>query len=460
MPHLSRALLLAIFPGLVLAAGSGVVQARQPSPVMHLGPMRTLQTAALAEGPTALVDGRGRATVAWLARPQSDPRIANVGAFAAVEPRHASVPVLIGGRSPKVWVDDGSPLTVDQDRAGDTTAVWTQSHYRPATQDFIGPTVMMSAERPAGGEWSVPTAVSSRRLALDGFSPQLAVNSAGAAILVWSRSIGTRDEPSVVSAYRAAGSRSWSRPEVVPKAVGDEPRVEIDDAGNALMVFDVGQEDSVYAIRRLVGHGWQAPHQLGGSHTKGGRFAYAPRFTLSAGGTALATWLNAISDTDDTTYVSRMSAAGRWTQPTHWPQCCLPVEDAMAIGPKGRATVAWETPSKIMVMRSRRDGSWRNPVRLADAGHFRAGPEVVVDRHGNVLVAWNTSRDGTGPRLEARYRVARGTWTPRRRLSPDGARPSLPPPNLFSIAVGGTHAAAVAWVTPHETVEFRRLTVR
>jgi hypothetical protein len=101
------------------------------------------------------------------------------------------------------------------------------------------------------------------------------------------------------------------------------------------------------------------------------------------------------------------------------------------------------------------DGSWLPPVAIAATGSLRASPRLAVDRAGNVVLAWITSREDTGPRLEASYRLVHSNWTPRRRLSPDGIRP-----RTFALTAASHRRAAVAWMTNVAVVQARRFSVQ
>src|ERR1051325_6115370 len=69
------------------------------------------------------------------------------------------------------------------DPAGDAVAVWTR---------FNGTnTIIQSASRPAGGAWSAPLDLSAA--GQNASSPQIAVDPAGNAVAVWTRSNGTNN---------------------------------------------------------------------------------------------------------------------------------------------------------------------------------------------------------------------------------------------------------------------------
>ena len=440
----SRLTLLALLalPGTALVdAPAAVGDVDDKGPTWSLRPVRTLQSAEFGDRPSVTMDRAGRAAVGWRAAPPG----AGEGVFAASLPAEGSATTALS--TGELDEDGESRPTLGQDRAGNTTAVWVQDGYDPDTATFSGPPTVMYAYRPTGGTWSTPSSVSDGASARRGFAPTIAVNAAGAAVLVWAKYTPRGDDPAVFSTYRRSASSSWTAPVRVPRSRDDEPEVGIDDDGNALSVFYRGSDDGTYAARRVVGRGWQPAVKLSTGYT------WAPRFALSTGGAAVAVWERPIDDTTSTYRFARMSTDGRWGRQREMP-AGIRARD-LAIGPRGRATATWTARHKIRVARSRPDGSWLKPVVMADTGNLGGSPALAVDRRGNVVLAWMTNRNAAGPRLEASYRPVHGDWTSRRRLTPVDTRP-----RAFAVAAGGHRQAAVAWITRDEMVQALRFSVR
>ncbi|QIK74860.1 hypothetical protein [Nocardioides piscis] len=135
------------------------------------------------------------------ARPLLVSAVASTLAAALLLPAQAAItptaPVTISGPG-----SVGSPQ-VQVDSSGRAVAIWSEVGESGLAQ-------LWSAERPAGGTWSVPTAITTGSSGVTGLD--FDVNEAGDAAVVFRRFDAVRSEHVLWGSYRAAASPAWSDP--------------------------------------------------------------------------------------------------------------------------------------------------------------------------------------------------------------------------------------------------------
>lgn len=166
------------------------------------------------------------------------------------------------------------------DAAGNATALW-HSRVPP-----IGPLLVESSVLKAGGvaSWSTPVPLSQ---ASSTFEPQLAVNSAGAAVAIWRE--GANEASQIKGRVRTGGV--WVGPELELSAANvgaREPHLGIDSAGDAgaLWAYKNGGKSLIQASLLPAGGTWTAPVDLSAP----GQNAEEPALAMSALGSAVAIW--------------------------------------------------------------------------------------------------------------------------------------------------------------------------
>jgi len=141
---------------------------------------------------------------------------------------------------------DGFEPQVAQDGSGNVFTVYTRSDGTNFRVQY--------ATRTAAGSWSAPVTLSDPGQGAS--SPQIASDSAGNAVAVWTRSDGTNLR--IQAAYKPAGG-AFGAPVTVSAALGDAsaPQVSMDATGKAIVVwqrFD-GTKLRVQAAIRSAGAG-------------------------------------------------------------------------------------------------------------------------------------------------------------------------------------------------------------
>lgn len=196
----------------IWTAGSTVQSASRPAGGAWGAPAQLTTTAGMRANPRVVVDPAGTATAIW----------ASFGGGAYGVQTASRTP---GG----TWtapldlargeVFDTPAIAVD--RQGTATAVWQQ-------HDGSG-WIVTSATRTTGDAWSTPVSLSTPER--DSWDPQVAVDPAGTATALWSR---TEDSGRVVEAARRPAGGEWSEPvDLSERGEAWHPQVAVDPAGNA-----------------------------------------------------------------------------------------------------------------------------------------------------------------------------------------------------------------------------------
>jgi hypothetical protein len=110
-----------------------------------------------------------------------------------------------------------------------------------------------SSTRRPDGTWSKPSVISSK-IGISG-EAKVSVDPAGEAIAVWRN--GRREHSVIETADRPAGG-SWSAPVAVSgSGENDEPQVTVDPAGEAVVVWRTERKASPSPGRELVPASWR-----------------------------------------------------------------------------------------------------------------------------------------------------------------------------------------------------------
>jgi len=174
------------------------------------------------------------------------------------------------------------------DAAGNAVAVWDQND---GTRRNI-----MANRHMVGIGWGAVLHVETDN-AGDAAAPQIAMDAAGNAVVVWPQSDGTRAN---IWANRYGVGAGWGTAELIESDdAGDAhyPQVAVDAAGNAVAVWRQydGTHDSIWANRYVAGTSWGTAELL---ETDDAGDAQRPQVALTSIGNAIAVW----DQTDGTHY--------------------------------------------------------------------------------------------------------------------------------------------------------------
>ena len=240
------------------------------------------------------------------------------------------------------------------DAAGDATAVWEEK----------GAEVRIdAASKPAGGKWQAPVAVSAE--GGNANEPRLAVDAAGDAVAVWERFEG---EEIIEAASRPASSGAWGKPVALTKPEGGkgEPagqQVAIDSHGDAVVVWsrmNAAAHEVVEATEgRAATSAWQPPTSLSGP---GEKLEEQPQVAVNGQGSAVVVWERLHGGSEVVEAAAGLATSGSWQTPVQLSAAGEPArEQQVALDAQGNAAAVW----------SRFDGT----SYIAEAaGYDAAGP--------------------------------------------------------------------------------------
>jgi hypothetical protein len=298
---------------------------------------------------------------------------------------------------------DATEPEVAVDSAGDVVVAWR----RLEGANYVIETV----ERPPGGGWSAPLQLSAAGQNAE--TPQLAVDAAGDAVAVWSRSNGSNYI--VQSATMAAGG-GWGAPLDLsaPGADAKGPQVAVDGAGHFVAVWSRSTGPSTAVIQSatgLPGGAWSGQVDLSTSGRND-----QPQIAVDPRGDAVAVWRH--SEGGPTLIQSAVRPSGGAWEPA------LPVSPSsgtaerpqVALDATGRAVAVWrrdDGAGYLVESAQRPAGSWLPPVPLSASGGNAEAPQVAVDVAGDAVAIWSRSSEKGGLSstvIQATVQSAGGAW--------------------------------------------------
>lgn len=416
--HLSLVALLAA-TGVVTSdqsagAGTCVPGELRPGPVTRLSPPGRYVSA-----PALVSDVSGRLSTAF----QVQTHAGQPSLWSSEVPQSQDDPQLLRAGDFAHWPVPGAPEDFGVDATGIQTFVWREEVAR-------GWQVSVAAGAP-GAEWSAPTKLDevARYIA----HVHLAVNASGAAVVTWSRSTNT------FAAYRPSADAAWSPLQRLARDGGYDSDVGIDDAGNALVLFQESGSGRGMTRRLDPVTGWGPARRVAGGGVVGG----GTRLAVSPNGTAVVTWRALSRGPNGVIFSRRMTPEGVWQATVRHRWFAGPTYAAPAIDGRGVVVIAWWNRNhEVVAQFGRPDGSWRVPIvltrRQPNPGHY--GLDVAMNRRGDALVVWHAWL-GHDPRLRGRYRPFGGPWAPPLRLTPPRNHP-----DSYTSVVAPNGDAGVAWM--------------
>ena len=338
------------------------------------------------------------------------------------------------------WLLPASPLSapgqsaeapqVAVDPAGDALAVWSRSN---GTN-----TIVEAASRQAGGAWSSSLALSAS--AQNAHSPQVAIDAAGEALAVWTRYDGSN---TIVEGSSAQIGGAWRGPTQLsaPGQSAEAPQVAVDPAGDVLAVWSRsnGTNTIVEAASRQAGGAWSSSLALSASAQN----AHSPQVAIDAAGEALAVWTR-YDGSNTIVEGSSAQIGGAWRGPT---QLSAPGQSAeapqVAVDPAGDALAVWSrsngTNTIVEAASRQAGGAWSSSLALSASAQNAYSPQVAIDAAGEALAVW-TRYDGSNTIVEGSSAQIGGAWRGPTQLSAPGQSAEAP-----QVAVDPAGDALAVW---------------
>jgi uncharacterized protein YheU (UPF0270 family) len=287
---------------------------------------------------------------------------------------------------------------------------------------------------------------------------QVALNSGGEAVLVWSQSDGSNDQI-FRSEYRDG---SWSDPSSLSDNISlitqdaVSPQVALNDNGESVIVWrqSDGANEQVFRSEYRDG-AWSDPASLMGNISPDGTDVSIfglPQVALNNQGEAVIVW--AQSDGSNDQIFRSEYRGGAWSDPGGLSVNISPNgEDAtspqVSMNDEGEAIIVWSQSdgSNAQIFRSEyRNGSWSDPSSLTDNfspnGEDAQSPNVTLNDNGDAVIVWRQS-DGANDQL-FRSEYFNNSWADPADLS-DNFTPGGQNATMHDLALNDSGEAVIVW---------------
>ena len=334
------------------------------------------------------------------------------------------------------------------------------------------------AYQPVGGSFQGDEPVSDQfndQAALPGDAmPQLAVNSAGAAVVTWllTTSVHNGPTPIVQAAFRPAGGapnpcncgQPWpgfyyDTPETLPEGDGDDSTdhaAAIDSSGNVLVAYVTGQDnldnsglhiDAAYRPSTAGENGsFDTPQTISDTSVD----AQLPDVTFDSTGGAYVAWQQfaSVKDVSEQAEVAYRPPNGSFAPDVlvSSPEADVSGGPEIGVDSQGRQTVLWAsldpngtTPGDTFVEAAERTGTtgaFSTPTQLSTSGTVSAGrtPALSVASSGQAVALWQYLTPPDTNNIS--YDVAQASFgtPPGSTAPPPPPPPPAPIPNPITLA--------------------------
>jgi hypothetical protein len=280
---------------------------------------------------------------------------------------------------------------IEFDANGNAIAVWVRGD---STTSHI-----WSSRYVAGTGWNTATPVDANVDLAEAEEPQIAFDTNGNAIVVWTQSDATGFHI-WTNRYTAAAS-TWGTPRTIDNGITfstSDPQIGVDPAGNALVVWYQGvlvsstgpARPEIWSNRYTAGRDW-GPAVRVSDTTDGAGF---PQLAMDANGDALAVWRQSVSTTSSSVRWNRYTTAGGWGT-----AAVIEPDDGTFVGtpqiacdPAGNALAVWRhlgtgATSEIRSSRYTVSGGWAASINAGNTADVQ-DPAVAIDSAGNALAVW------------------------------------------------------------------------
>ncbi|WP_288364025.1 hypothetical protein [uncultured Spongiibacter sp.] len=299
------------------------------------------------------------------------------------------------------------------DGAGNAIAVWSQD-------DGANYNIYANRYTASTGTWGTEELIESSSVA-NALSPQIAVDGNGNAIAVWQQSDGNNE--SIYANRYTASTDSWGTAELIESdhnGQAVQSQIAFDSAGNAIAVWSqsVGAYNNIYSNRYTLATGWGGAELVA---TGNAGNATHPQIASDSNGNAIAVWLELSAlGAKVSVYANRYTAsAASWGAV----ELLESSDDGHAYDPRiamdddGNGVAVWWQPDSanlrhIYSNRYTPGAGWGTEERIenSDDGHSNY-PQIAIDGEGNVIAVWRQDDNINDGLLYAnRYTANTGSW--------------------------------------------------
>jgi hypothetical protein len=374
-------------------------------------------------------------------------------ALAAASPA-AAAPAWLSPADLSAPQRNANNVDVAMDDAGDVVAVWER--------DGFPSHPVQASVRSAGGAFSAPI-----DLANAGSAPDVAITPGGEAIVVWAELVAGKN--TVRARIRPPGG-AFSAPidvaELAPGGASVNPEVAVNGAGDAAVVWRDKDEGGNFVVRvstMPAGGSFSEPQTISDPEDQSG--GGPPSMVVDATGEATVAWtdIRPVEGPEEVHGVVQVSsgAGASFSEPEDLSTVDQAVEPKLALGPAGEATVIWEGLELEVVMveeeeelkekavalpsviegRSESGGTFGPVFELSDEPSLNAfAPRLAIGAGGQAVAAWLAENNEEDFIVKASTRTGGGEFTSPVELSTAGDSATSP-----NVTVNPSGAATVVW---------------
>ncbi len=266
------------------------------------------------------------------------------------------------------------------DSNGNALAVWSQS-------DGVRDNIL--ANRFNGTSWGSATLIETNNVG-DASSPQIAIDSNGRALAVWSQSDGIRDN---IWANHFDGTSWLGATPIEIENLGDAyvPQIAIDDNGRAVAVWQQndGIRDNIWA-NRFDGTNWGSATLI---ETDDAGSASDPQIAGDSSGNALVVWAQSDGSRDNI-WANRFNSNGSLgtAELIETENLGKATDPQIVTDGNGRALAVWsqDDGTRDNIWANHFDGtSWQGAtlIETNDVGDA-FDPVIAIDNNGRALAVW------------------------------------------------------------------------
>lgn len=266
----------------------------------------------------------------------------------------------------------------------------------------------------------------------------------GHKIAVWTRFNGSNF---VIQSSTRNLSGVWSTPVTLSENGGDAffPQIATDSLGNAIAVWSWKSDANIViqAAGKSLNMAWTAPVNIS-RHAQFGHNTALPQLTIDNQGNAYVVWQEYSGTRNDIHFASKQFHRS-WTSAIKLSNSVTPglgdVQPKIVVNSLGNLIVVW-TNSELNVIQSRErkvNHNWTIAKNISESGNQVSSPQIAVDQNGNAYAVWSRN-DGSNMVIQASNKSYSGDWTTPVNLSMTGQDAILP-----SLSVNSNGYAIAAW---------------
>lgn len=287
------------------------------------------------------------------------------------------------------------------DSSGNAVAVWS-------VYDWSWNHTSVRANRYiSGNNWSGTENLSTESVQA-AFSPNVAMDNKGGAMVVWSQESGTSKSSQGIQAVKYTAGSGWGTPkQIEDKTVaatrsGSAPQIVFDANGNAIAAWYQYGEPGIFATRYTPSAGWETAQAI--LDVENTSYDDGVKLAIDNDGNAMAIW----NQSGGKLYANRYIAEQGWGETEIVDPNGADYSEQIAFDSQGNAVAVWGNYScnsyNIMASRYVTDLGWdvvkqcweANPSFVNKTLDYNREPQMVIDNAGNITVVWVRGQGGIG----------------------------------------------------------------